>query len=207
MGGRHGPCGHRDPDGGRAADERAAAEAHRLHPRGICRKGLGVERGKRRHHYPAVAPSRLFDGLVERALHHGRRHERSRAQGVCRSLQRRPDLPRQAAGQLGPQAQDRDQRSRGRDAGCEGFVLALPLPARRRRHAGRWSRLYRGGDDPAGNHAGRYGGRGTPVGRALQECGWQGSGPAAYRTARADRCRRACRSRTGFRRGEDHARP
>ena len=76
--------------------------AHR--PRGLRREGLGVEGQVRRHdHQPAEAARRLLR-LVARALHHGRGAVARRRQGLRAALQGRADLPRQAAGQLGPEA-------------------------------------------------------------------------------------------------------
>ena len=66
-----------------------------------------------------------------------------RAQGVRRALPRRADLQGQAAGQLGPEAADRDLRSRGAAGRDEGPPLALPLSDRWQDRSGRnssWSR-------------------------------------------------------------------
>ena len=85
-------------------------------PRGFRRQGVGVEGRERRHDHRPAAPPRLLDGLEPRAVHHGPALHPRGGQGVRRPLQPGPDLPRQAAGELGPQAQDRDLRPRGRDA-------------------------------------------------------------------------------------------
>ncbi len=66
-------------------------------------------RERRDDHRPA-APAGLLDGLVERAVHHGPAFHQGRGEGVRRTLQPRPDLPRQTPGELGPQAQDRNIR-------------------------------------------------------------------------------------------------
>ena len=68
---------------------------------------------------PAQAARRVLR-LVARALHHGRGPVARGAESLRRALSRRPDLQGQAAGQLGPEAEDRDLRSRsaaGRDQG------------------------------------------------------------------------------------------
>ena len=59
-----------------------------------------------------------------------------RAQSLCRSVQGWPDLSRQAAGQLGSQAEDRDQRSGSRNHRYQGILLAFQISARRWRDAG-----------------------------------------------------------------------
>ncbi len=53
-------------------------------------------------------------------------------QGVRDAVRAGPALPRQAAGQLGPQARHGDQRPRGRVSRDRRVDVALPLPA------GRW---------------------------------------------------------------------
>ena len=93
--------------------------------------GLGLEGGIRRHHRQPAQAARRFVRLVARALHHGRGAVARRHQGVRAALQRGPDLQGQAAGQLGPQAADRDLRPRGAAGRGEGSPLAHPLSARR----------------------------------------------------------------------------
>ena len=115
--------------------------------------------------------------------------------------QPRARLSRQAAGQLGPQIPDRDQRPRGRDARGPGQVLAHPISARRRQRA----RQRR--DDAARDDARRHGGRGAPQGQAVQSDRRQAGEAADHRAAGAGDRRRACRPRAGQRRGQDHARP
>ena len=97
-------------------------------------------------------------------LSHGRhRHLRQAVRG-------RPDLPRQAAGQLGPGAQDRGERPRGGERGGRRLPLAHRLPA-----GGRLG-LADGGHHAPRDHAGRRGRDGASGGRAL---------PAPGRPARA----------------------
>ena len=90
-----------------------------------------------------------------------------------------PDLPGQAAGQLGPEAPDRDLRPRGRAGRDQGQALAFPLSDR-----GRAGPLHRRRDDAAGDDAGRHRRRGPSGRRALQgprrqdtrSCRWSAGG-------------------------------
>ena len=108
------------------------------------------------------APHGRHGGLEPRVLHDGRRPVAGRHADLRAAVRRRPDLPRQAPGQLGPGAQDRGERPRGRERGGRRLALAHRLPARRRqRHADR-------GHHPARDHARRHGRDGPPRGRALQ---------------------------------------
>src|SRR5205809_738780 len=75
---------------------------------------------------PASAAGRLLR-LEPRALHAGRGPLRSRAEGVRHPLQGRADLPRQAAGELGPALPDRHFRPGGRAARGRRAILALRL--------------------------------------------------------------------------------
>ena len=112
----HGSCRHRHADGGRAAADGAADPSPRPRPRAVRREGLGVEGRVRRHDLqPAEAARRLLR-LVARALHHGRGPVEGRPRSLRHALQAGPDLQGQAAGQLGPEAADRDLRPRGRAA-------------------------------------------------------------------------------------------
>ena len=86
---------------------------------------------RRHHHQPAQAARRLLR-LVARALHHGRGPVARGPQGVRRALPRGADLQGQAAGQLGPEAADRDLRPRGAAGRGQGPSLALQISDRRR---------------------------------------------------------------------------
>ena len=98
---------------------------------------------------------RLGDSLrpVAQRLHHVRRPRRAGrrggqlprrgAEGLRRLLRARPDLPRQAPGQLGPALRDRDLRPRGRAGRGQGPPLAPALPARGRRDLRAPDRLRR----------------------------------------------------------------
>ena len=120
-----------------------------------------------------------------------------------RALQAGAALPRQAAGQLGSRPQDRDLRSRGRDARgrrassgtCAirwrtvvGAIIAVATTRPETMLADMAVAV-------------------NPDGRALHGADRQ-AGPAAdHRPADPDRRRRACRSGAGLGRGEDHAGP
>ena len=68
-----------------------------------------------------------------------------------------PDLQGQAAGELGPEAADRDLRPRGRAAGGQRQPLAFPLSGRRHDlRSGQPGDLHHRRDDAAGDHARRY---------------------------------------------------
>ena len=105
-------------------------------PRGLPRPGLGVEGARAAARSPAssAASARRCDWAHERfTMDEGfpaRRHP-----GVRRAVQARPALSRQAAGQLGPEVPDRDQRPRGRDPRGPGQILAPALSARGRHRA------------------------------------------------------------------------
>ncbi len=101
------------------------------------------------------------------------------------ALPRRPDLQGQAAGQLGPEAADRDLRSRSDAGRDQGASLAPALSARRQDFRSERSvDLHRGRDDAAGDDAGRHRGRGASGRRALQgadrqerrSCRWSAGG-------------------------------
>src|SRR3546814_12749996 len=53
----HRPCRYRHPDGGRTPARGAAAEPPPDGPRGLCRAGLAVEGGIRRHDHRPAAPA------------------------------------------------------------------------------------------------------------------------------------------------------
>src|SRR5262245_4709336 len=80
---------------------------------------------------PAQAAGRIMR-LVARALHHGRGALARRGQSVRAASSRGADLQGQAAGQLGPEAADRDLRPRSAADRGQGASLAHPLSAGRR---------------------------------------------------------------------------
>jgi valyl-tRNA synthetase len=105
----HRPRGHRHPDGGGAPARRSRQpEPPRHGPRGLRRQGLGVEgQVGRRDRQPAAPPGRLLR-LEPRALHPGRGPVGAVRKVFVDPLQGEADLPRQAAGELGPALPDRD---------------------------------------------------------------------------------------------------
>ena len=111
------------------------------------------------------------------------------------------DLQGQAAGQLGPEAADRDLRPRSAAGRGQGPSLAHQLSDRGHSR----TTLHHRRDHAAGDDAGRHRGRGASGRRALQASDRQARDPAAGRPAHPDRRRRLRRSGEGHRRGEDHA--
>ena len=141
---RHRSRRHRHPGRGRAAiDGAPGARQPRNGARSVHQARVGMEGGiRRRDHRPTKAARRLVR-LVARALHHGRRPVARRGESVRRALSRRPHLQGQAAGQLGPEAQDRDLRSGSAAGRDQGLALVHQVSDRRQR------RVCRGGDDAA----------------------------------------------------------
>ena len=112
----HRPRRHRHADRRRARSSDAQAESRaRPRPRRLRRARVGVEAAVRRHHHAADAPPGRVGRLVARALHDGRRPVRSGRRNLRAPVRRRPDLPRQAAGELGPGAEDGGLRPRSRE--------------------------------------------------------------------------------------------
>ncbi len=97
--------------------EERQQQAHQFQPRGLRRQGLGVEgRERRRDHPPAAPPRRSCDWANERfTMDAG--FTRAVLKVFVDLYNAGPALPRQAAGELGPGAQDRHLRPRGRDDG------------------------------------------------------------------------------------------
>jgi hypothetical protein len=159
---RHGPRGHRHPDGRRAPAERRGTEPPRARPGAFVERvwqwkqasGDTIERQLKRLGASVDWSRHKFtmDPELSRSGHAGLRQP---ARG-------RPDLPRQAARELGPGAAHGPVRSRGRHRGRARQALALPLSARRRR------RRARGRDDAAGDHARRHRRGGAPRRSALR---------------------------------------
>ena len=153
---------------------------------------------RRHHHRPAQAARRLLR-LVARALHHGRGLVARGAESFRRALPRGPHLQGQAAGQLGPEAENRDLRSRSAAGRDQGQSLAHQISDRGQR------RIHRRGDDAARDHARRRRGRGASGQRAAETFDRQDRDPAAGRPAHSDHRRRVRRSGKRHRRGQDHA--
>ena len=99
-------------------------------PRGIRREGLGVEGRIRRHDLNQLKRLGASCDWSRERFTMDEGLSRGRARSVRHALQGRPDLQGQAAGELGPEAADRDLRPRGRAAGGQRQSLAPPLSAR-----------------------------------------------------------------------------
>ncbi len=127
----NGPCRHRDAGGGRAPAHGTAGIEPRHGPRGLHQARLGMEGGIRRHHHRAAQAARRVLRLVARALHHGRGAVARGAESLRAALSRRADLQGQAAGQLGPEAEDRDLRSRSAAGREQGSALVHQISDRR----------------------------------------------------------------------------
>ena len=123
-----------------------------------------------------------------------------RAQGVRRSLQPGPALPRQAAGELGPGPQDRDLRSRGRDARDQRASSGTSA-IRSRTAAGFISVATTRPETMLADMAVAVNPEDARYTRADRQAGQA----ADHRPADPDRRRRACRSRARLGRGQDHA--
>ena len=83
-------------------------------PRGVRRQGLGVEGAVRRHDRPADAPARRLAATGAASASPWTRACRAAVRKAFVALHKAgPDLPRQAAGQLGPAAPDGRLRPRG----------------------------------------------------------------------------------------------
>ncbi len=196
----HRSCRHRDADGGRAPARSRAIGPAQARPRQIHRARLAMEGRVRRHDHAPAPLARCLARLVARALHDGRGALRRGAPRLRPAASRRPDLSRQAAGELGPEAAHRGQRSRSREPGDQGLALVSEISDRGPRR-----RIHHRRDDAARDDARRYRRRGSSRGRALQASHRPLRRAAAGRPAHSDRRRRACRSDRGQRRGEDHA--
>ena len=141
------------------------------------------------------------------------------AEGLRRLLRPRPDLPRQAAGQLGPALRDRDLRPRGRAGRDQGPPLAPALSARERRDLRAPGRLRRRRQRPTAFETRDYlvvattrpetmlGDTGVavhPDDPRYAPPRRQDRPPAAGRPLDPDRRRRLRRPGEGHRRGQDH---
>ena len=131
---------------------------------------------------------------------------RAVVEGLRRAPSRRPDLQGQAAGQLGPEAADRDLRPRGAAGRDQGQPLASALSDRGQDVQPRRSLdLHRRRDDAARDDARRHRRRRASGRRALSASGRQARRSCRWSAADPDRRRRLFRSGEGLRRGQDHA--
>ncbi len=138
-------------------------------------------------------------GLVARALHHGCRAVEDRHRNLRPPVQRRPDLSRQAPGELGPEAAHRRVRPRSRQRGRRRLHVGDQLSVRRRQ------RCADRRDDAPGNHARRRRRRGQSRGRTLQAPDRQARPAAAVRPHHPGHRRRLCRQGIRHRLRQDHA--
>ena len=142
--------------------------------------------GRRNPAAPSCASSgaRRVGGLAARALHHGR-GPLPAVRKVFVDLHRGPDLSRQAAGQLGPEAAHRDLRPRGGGPRPRATSGTSNIPIE-----GAAGRYHRGRDHAARDHAGRHRRRRASRGRALQAARRQAvlaaGGPAAFPSSRTN---------------------
>ncbi len=143
----HGPRRHRHADRCRAPVAGARAIAPRHRPRRIHQTRVGVEGDVGQRHHRPDAAHRRHGGLEPRVLHDGRHAVGGRQRNLRAAVRRRFDLPRQAAGELGPGVDVGGVGPRGGKRRGRWFPLAHPLPARR------WLGLARRGDDAAGDDA------------------------------------------------------
>ena len=162
---RHRPRRHRHADGGRAPAG-GAGQSSRQRRSAARRSSSGSGSGRRS---PAARSRASCAGSAPRWT--GRASASPWTTGSRRAVrkvfvelyQAGPDLSRQAAGQLGPQAADRDLRPRGaRTARSKGHLWHIRYPIE-----GEPGRFIVGRDDPAGDDAGRHRRRGASGRRAL----------------------------------------
>ena len=148
LGAWHRPRQHRHRGQG---GEQIGATRHqedRPQPRGVPQARLGLDPRARWHHPQAVAPPRLLLRLGTHLVHHGRHPLEERHPRLRRPLQQRPDLPRCAHGQLGPESLDGLERRRSHLQGRAQQAVLSPLLSPRGRRYG--SHRRRGRNHPHG---------------------------------------------------------
>ena len=155
----HRPRRHRHADGGRAPARRARASSASTSAARHSSSASGSGRSS-----PA-APSRAqmrrlgdLGRLVARHVHHGPGPVARGHRSVRAPARGRPDLPRQAPGELGPGAADRGLRSRSAVARKRTAALAPALSARGRQRPRR-RRHHAPGDHARRHRRGRESGR------------------------------------------------
>ena len=127
---RHRSRRHRDADGGRAAARSRAVGPSQARPRQIHRTRLAMEGRIRRHDHAPAPLARRLARLVARTVHDGRGPVGRGAPRLRPASSRRAALSRQAAGQLGPEAAHRGQRSRSREPRDQGLALVSEISGR-----------------------------------------------------------------------------
>ena len=195
VGGRHRPCRHRHPDGGRAPARGAAGQAHQLSAARNSSPRCGSGRRRAAARSPASSAASALAGLGARALHHG--------PGLHAARSSRCSSSSTSAGLL-----YRDKRLVNWDPKFQTAISDLEVETREvqgkfwhlRYPLADGSGADLGRHHPARDDARRHGGRGPPRRRALH------ARSSASRcklpiTGRADpdHRRRACRSRARHR--------
>ena len=190
---------HRHPDRGGETAAPAGQAAGGLLPRGVRGPDPAVEGRLRSDHHRAAQGAGLLVRLGPPAVHDGPDLHPGGPRGLLPTLPRRPDLPRQAPGELGSRHPHRPRRRRGRDAGGGGtdVVSEIPVDAGKARRGGN-ARVRNRGNDAAGDDAGGRGGRdqsegseGRAVCRAARAAADRGPGrPDHPRQPRRDARRR-----------------
>ena len=187
----------------------AGLSRHDLGRKKFIDAGLGLEGDERLDDHAADAPHGRFGGLAVRVLHDGRAALGRRHRHLRLALRRGPDLPRQAARQLGPGAALGGLRPRGRERGARRHDVAHPLPVQRRPAARRERAADEGHahrDDAARDDARRRRARGPSRRRALPAPDRQARRPAALRPRHPDHRRRLRRPRVRLGLRQDHRR-
>ena len=98
---RHRSRGDRDPDGGRAPDQRGGADPAGSGPERVRGSHLALEGALGEHHHQPDAADGGVGRLGPRTFHDGRRALGRGAGNLRPALRGRPHLPRQAPGQTG----------------------------------------------------------------------------------------------------------
>ena len=202
--------GNRDPDGGRASDQRRRTDPPESRPERLRRAHLALEGALGQHHHPSDETDGGVRRLGSRTVHHGRGALGGGAGDLRPALRRGPDLPRQAPRQLGPRPADRGVRSGGRLRGGGRGAVAHPLSADRRQHSASreaQARLPGGGDDTAGDDARRHRGRGPSRRPPLPRSRRLDGRASAHRASHPGHRRRDGRSGVRHRMREDHPCP
>ena len=168
VGGRHRPCRHRHPDGGRAQPRRASGRSAPTSAARTSSSKSGNGRRQRRRDHPPAPPPRRQLRLGERALHHGRGLLGARSLKVFVELYKRGLLYRdKRLVNWDPKFQTAisDLEVETREVQGKFWHLNYPLADGIGRDPCR--------DDAARDDARRHGGRGASRRRALHGAGRQ----------------------------------
>ena len=121
------PASPRRPSSSGGCEEEEKLDRHKLGREGLGRAHLAMERQIRSPHSRAAPPDGLQLRLAAHAVHARRNVRRAVRAHVLQDVQRRPDLPRQAARELGHVPANRRRRRRSLSRNGEGTLLAHPL--------------------------------------------------------------------------------